>query len=141
MSLIISLLRNYEPLPETSEADAAESSSPAATNPSSISGQRTRYGRSYTTDRGQYVRVERDEETDDEEEGSSSRSRRLFNYDSGSEANPSTTPRAGIGLSASLGLNPAPASFFMNKRNPALYPGLKEKFRVRDGMGVGGDAG
>ena len=188
MSLILSLLRNYEPLPHTSEAELAA-------GPSTTSRP---YGYNYAT-RGNVYDSQRtgERESDDaEEQGSTERpgwdQGRRFRYDPpaserfGTAATargqntsnslpsasflsnknlavsnalspsdesdgrprmtpstsklPSTSPTTSLaattndsGLANLLipNMSPAPASFFLSQRNPALYPGLREKLQAK----------
>jgi hypothetical protein len=186
MSLILSLLRNYEPLPHTSEAELA-------TGPSTIPRP---YGYNYATRGNAYAsqREGKREEGDGHEPESDERpgwsQGKRFRYDPpGSESYTATTstrmtsaaspsssflsatnplcsptnlasdangekvsdpsrtslssplpplpphsaPTNNLGLANLLaqGLSPAPASFFLSERNPALYPGLREKLKAK----------
>jgi hypothetical protein len=156
MSLIMSLLRNYEPLPHTSEAElAAETSG-------------RQYGYNYATRRNvRGSNPDEEDNDDDDSEGSTQRPGwthgRRFRYDQpetnsthastthtpissfrsrdASSANHSIRPSSAvdvttinnIGLTGLLGPEniPAPASFFLSKRNPGLYPGLEAKIKAR----------
>ena len=170
MSLILSLLRNYEPLPHTSEAEAAAES------------PKRQYGYNYATRRN--VRGSKTDNDDEEEEsiGDDSTLRpgwakgRRFRYDqpdsdsvpirasrptpissftsrtvsidhschTSSSSSSQTTTRNesdnslltttnSITTTGILGQDhaPSPASFFLSKRNPGLYPGLREKLKTR----------
>jgi hypothetical protein len=178
MSLILSLLRNYEPLPHTSEAESAA-------EPSTIPRP---YGYNYAT-RGNVYEAE----SESDERPGWSQGRR-FRYDPpGSESYPATatthttstaSPRSSFlpettssrfptnhasdaisenvsetsrtTVSTSLphptesastndlsltkllrqSASPAPASFFLSERNPALYPGLREKLKAKREKGA-----
>jgi hypothetical protein len=161
MSLILSLLRNYEPLPHTSEAETAAES------------PKRQYGYNYATRRN--VRGSKMDDGDEEEDtiGVESTLRpgwakgRRFRYDqpesesvpirasrptpissfasrtvstdysypssssstqttTRNESDNSLTTTNSITMTGILGQDhaPAPASFFLSKRNPGLYPGL-----------------
>jgi hypothetical protein len=190
MSLILSLLRNYEPLPHTSEAESAA-------EPSIIPRP---YGYNYATRGNVYDsqrenrRAQGDEDEPESEERPGWSQGRRFRYDPpGSESYPATatahttstaSPRSSFlpemaslrspptyesgatsekipktsrtTVSTSLphptdsastndlsltnllrqSAAPAPASFFLSERNPALYPGLREKLKAEREKGA-----
>jgi len=167
MSLILSLLRNYEPLPHTSEAETA------ADLPI------RQYGYNYASRRN--VKGSKIDNDDEEEEsiGDASTLRpgwakgRRFRYDqpesdsvpirasrptpissftsrtsstdysylSSSSTQTTTRNESDNSLTTTNSITmtdilrqdhaPAPASFFLSKRNPGLYPGLREKLKLR----------
>jgi hypothetical protein len=190
MSLILSLLRNYEPLPHTSEAESA-AEPPTIPRP---------YGYNYATRGNVYDsqrekrRAQGDEDEPESDERPGWSQGRRFRYDPpGSESYPATatthttstaSPRSSFlpettssrfptnhasdaisenvsetsrtTVSTSLphptesastndlsltkllrqSASPAPASFFLSERNPALYPGLREKLKAKREKGA-----
>lgn len=187
MSLILSLLRNYEPLPHTSEAESAA-------EPSTLPRP---YGYNYATRGNVYDsqrenrRAQGDEDESESDERPGWSQGRRFRYDPpGSESYPATTtahttstasPHSSFLSETTLlrsptnhasdatsekvsetsrtyslplptdststndlsltnllrqSASPAPASFFLSERNPALYPGLREKLKAKREKGV-----
>lgn len=178
MSLILSLLRNYEPLPHTSEAEqVAGPSTTTTTIPRPYGYNYATRGNVYdsqTQRRGTYGHDDDADEQSGERPGWDQG--RRFRYDPppshldttaaaattisttgrtastttpsssfvsdtdrhpaiSSPHSPSSIPVTnndlGLANLLSPGPSPAPASFFLSKRNPALYPGLKEKLKAR----------
>jgi hypothetical protein len=191
MSLILSLLRNYEPLPHTSEAESAAEPSTTIPRP---------YGYNYATRGNVYDsqrekrRAQGDEDEPESDERPGWSQGRRFRYDPpGSKSYPATatahttstaSPRSSFlpettssrpptnyesgaitekipktsrtTVSTSLphptdsastndlsltnllrqSAAPAPASFFLSERNPALYPGLREKLKAEREKGA-----